>query len=333
MRHITLLLIALTLVVASTDARTIRGAVLSGADSTAVSGAVCRLMADGKVISGVNTDTRGAFALKTADTSASNLEIAMTVFSSTAVIVPPGSRDIDLGTIYLDEGIMLDGLTVTGNSAVNYMGRTIVYPSTADIKASATSVGLFQKLPLPGLEANPINRNLSVDGGTPMILIDGVPSTMDDVNALKPGDITKIEYSRITPARYADRGVNGLVSITLRRRSDGGQVYVWGRSALNTVFVNANVKASYHQGPSQFTILYSPSWRNYQDVFDNTTESYIGTYCRGNLEQHDRNPFSYHYHPVLLKYDYTPTARTLFTVTFNATPNYNKSRSFAHTVD
>ncbi|MDE6649366.1 MAG: hypothetical protein K2K45_05505, partial [Muribaculaceae bacterium] len=49
-----------------------------------------------------------------------------------------------------------------------------------------------------------------------------------------------------------------------------------GRSALNTAFVDANINASYHQGASQFTLIYTPSWRNYQNVYDNITESFIG---------------------------------------------------------
>jgi NAD(P)H-hydrate repair Nnr-like enzyme with NAD(P)H-hydrate dehydratase domain len=81
---------------------------------------------------------------------------------------------------------------------------------------------------------------------------------MSDVNSLKPGDIAKIEYSYITPARYADKGKNGFLSITLKEREDGGQVYLWGRSAVNTAFLDANLQASYHQGPSQFTLQYSP---------------------------------------------------------------------------
>ncbi|MDE6786388.1 MAG: outer membrane beta-barrel family protein, partial [Muribaculaceae bacterium] len=191
----------------------------------------------------------------------------------------------------------------------------------------------FQKLPLAGLEANQIKRSLSVDGGTPFILINGVPSTMEDFNALQPKDIAKIEFSRITPARYADRGNTGFLNITLKKRSDGGQVYIWGRSAVNTAFVDGNVRSSYHQGPSQFTLSYNPSWRNYKQVFDNSTESYIGNDFEVDLEEHDRNPFYYHYHNMSLKYDYSPNINTLFSAKFIISPLYRESRSLANTID
>ena len=158
-----------------------------------------------------------------------------------------GGDDINLGKIYLNEGKLLQEVVVSGDRMVESKGRTIIYPSIADVKASSTSLSLFLKLPLAGLDANPINRTLSVDGGTPMILINGVPSSMDDVNSIQAKEIEKIEYSRITPARYADQGKRGMISITLKKRNDGGSVYLWGRSATATAFMDGNFRASYHQ--------------------------------------------------------------------------------------
>lgn len=306
---------------------------MSSNDSTAVAGATCRIISEGKLITGVAADAVGAFLLETNLKTSLNLEVSMTGYSSTDVIIDAGSKNVNIGTIYLDQGVTLDDVTVTGNQVVHSKGRTIVYPSSSDVRASSTSVSLFQKLPLPGLQANPINRTLSVDGGSPVILINGVPSTMDDVNALQPKDIEKIEYSRFIPARYADSGKSGYVSIILKKRNDGGQFYAWGRSAVNTAFVDGNVRASYHQGPSQLTLLYNPSWRNYQQVYDDVTESLIGDDFKINLEEHDRNPFNYQYHAIRLKYDFSPSAKTLFSATFSVTPNTNKRRTIAHTID
>lgn len=333
MKHCITILILLISPLMAINARTIQGHVLSSNDSTVVAGATCRLISEGKLITGVAADAVGAFLLETNLKTSLNLEVSMTGYSSTDVIIDAGSKNVNIGTIYLDQGVTLDEVTVTGNQVVHSKGRTIVYPSSSDVRASSTSVSLFQKLPLPGLQANPINRTLSVDGGSPVILINGVPSTMDDVNALQPKDIEKIEYSRFIPTRYADSGKSGYVSIILKKRNDGGQFYAWGRSAVNTAFVDGNVRASYHQGPSQFTLLYNPSWRNYQQVYDDVTESLIGDDFKINLEEHDRNPFNYQYHAIRLKYDFSPSAKTLFSATFSVTPNTNKRRTIAHTID
>ena len=332
MTRLTILIAAIFFYCAAMSARTIQGEIRTDKDSTIIAGASCRLMSGSRLINGVTSNDKGIFDISTDVKSRLILEISMTGFNTTEIVIESGNN-INVGTVYLSEGITLNELQVSANSMVDSKGRTIIFPSGADVRASSTAISLFQKLPLAGLEANPINRSLSVDGGTPVILINGVPSDIDDFNALQPKDIAKIEFSRITPARYADRGNSGFLNITLKKRNDGGKVYIWGRSAVNTAFTDGNIRVSYHQGPSQFTLSYNPSWRNYQQVFDNTTESYIGDDFQVNLEEHDRNPFNYHYHNIGLKYDYSPDVNTLFSATFRMTPGYNKSRSLANTTD
>lgn len=332
-RHLLLFITTILLSSVQLSARTISGTVFSDADSTALTGASCRLLAGEKLLAGIMTGEMGAFRLETDEKSSLTLEISLTGYNPTEILIENGTKNIGLGTIFLNEGHALAGVTVTANAMADAKGRTIIYPSAADIKASATTLGLIQKLPLAGLDANPVNRSISVDGGSPMILINGVPATMDDLNALQPKDIDKIEFSRISPARYADRGTNGLISITLKKRSDGGQIYTWIRSALNTTFFDANLQASYHQGPSQFTLSYVPSWRNYQKVYDNVSQAYIGDDFRVDLTQNDRNPFNYAYHQMRLKYDFQPSEKTLFSATFRAMPMNSKHRVIGRTDD
>lgn len=314
------------------SARTISGVVYSDNDSTSVVGASCRLFSGDNFIGGTATDGRGAFELDTDIKSKLRLVVSMTGFN-TAEIMIDKSGDVKVGDVYITEGVALDEVTVTAGQMTESRGRTILFPSASDVKASSTAISLFQKLPLAGLQANPVNRTLTVDGGTPVILINGVPSTIDDFNALQPKDIARIEFSRMTPARYADSGKSGFLNITLKERNDGGQIYAWGRSAVNTAFVDANIRASYHQGPSQFSLIYVPSWRNYQKVYDNTTESYIGDDFRVDIENHDRNPFNYTYHNMRLKYDFTRDVNTLFSATFSVTPSNSRRRVIARSHD
>ncbi len=322
-----LLIFIITLVCsASASARTLVGLVYSDSTNTVVADAVCILYEGDKELSRTATGEDGIFRLQTDSEAALAVEIDKPGFSGTVVVVEAGSKNQDLGYIALSEASTLDELEVKGTEVVHSKGRTIVYPSEADLKASSTTLSLLQKLPLAGLFADPINRSLTVRNGAPMILINGIPATMSDVNSLKPGDIAKIEYSYITPARYADKGKNGFLSITLKEREDGGQMYLWGRSAVNTAFLDANLQASYHQGPSQFTLQYSPSWRNYQDAYDYSSMQYIGDDFKVDIEQHDRNPFNYHMHGVSLKYDFAPSERTVFSARFSATPTSSSNR-------
>ncbi|MDE6097510.1 MAG: outer membrane beta-barrel family protein [Muribaculaceae bacterium] len=149
---------------------------------------------------------------------------------------------------------------------------------------------------------------------------------MDQFNAINPEDITKIEYSYITPQRYVDKGYKGMISVTLKKRQDGGQVYLWARSAVNATFIDGLIQTSYHKGASQFSVIYNPSWRNDQDAYDNIYGTYTGHDYELKIEQHDRSPFNYHTHALRLDYSFVPGDRTLFSVRFAAVPTLSKMR-------
>lgn len=329
----TLALLILGLAVQSASARVVRGRVFSAVDTAVVVGADCRLMSGDRQVNSWRSNADGTFAVASGDKGTLRLEVGMHGFSTTEILIKSGSDDVNLGPVFLEKIVVLKELSVTADQVVYSKGRIIIYPSSSEVKASSTSIELFQKLPMAGLTVNTIHRTLSVDGGSPYILINGRPASMNEVNTLAPKDIEKIEFSRFTPARYADKGGNGFIDITLKKRDDGGNVYAYARSAVNTAFVDGNIRGSYHQGPSQFSLFYNPSWRNYQSVYDFKTESYISPDFRVNLRSHDRAPFNYLTNQMQLKYDYSPSLNTLFSATFYATPNSNSNRRLAHTAD
>jgi hypothetical protein len=316
------------------SARNISGNVFAESDSTAVIGALCELKANSTVIAKAVTDNNGSFTIDIDNKTAADLVVSMTGYSNTEIYIPDGSKNISLGALYLSNSVQLKELTVNAQQVMQGKeGRTIVIPSSSDVKASSTALSLFDKLPLPGLYADKMSLKVSVDGGTPVILIDGVPSTNDDLNSLQPKDIERVEYSRIAPARYADKGNSGYINIILKERNDGGSVYAWLRGCPTTCFFDARLSASYHQGPSQFSLSYVPSWRNYHDVYDNSKESFIGNDFVEEQEMHDRNPFNYFTNQLRAKYNYRPNKATLFSATFNMYTGSNYNRRYGTSID
>jgi hypothetical protein len=136
----------------SISARDIRGLVLADNDSSAVVGALCELKVNSSVVAKAVTDNDGSFAIDDNSKANANLVVSMTGYSNTEIFIPAGSKNIDLGTIYINNNVTLDELTVTAQQVMQGKeGRTIVIPSNADVKASSTALSLFDKLPLPGL--------------------------------------------------------------------------------------------------------------------------------------------------------------------------------------
>ncbi|MCH5242690.1 MAG: outer membrane beta-barrel protein [Muribaculaceae bacterium] len=311
----------------------VTGKIFSISNSKGLSNVQCDLLCNDNIISSIKTGTKGEFSFIINFKDNFVLKFSSNEYNTSEIYIENKSKNINLGKIYLSKSHNLNEIIINGNLIHLSNGNILIYPSKSDINTSTNAISLFQKLPLAGLESNPVRQTLTVDAGSPMILINGIPSTMEDLQGLLAKDIKKIEFSRVTPARYADQGYSGFLNITLKERTDGGTVYLWGRSALNTAFMDGNFNFSYHQGPSQITIGYSPSWRNYHDVFDNTWESLIAPDFKVELDDHDNNPFNYHYHNLLFKYDFFPNTRTLFSATLRARPNFNNSKSYGDVID
>ncbi len=317
--RISLLLLLLIAVAPNSFAEfKISGKILSENDSTPIAGALCKLIADGEELRSVASAEDGLFSIESDVHKALLLNISASGFADYDISLAGLKKNTDLGSIYLSLPVALQELVVTTERRTESKGKTIVFPSSKDVKASSDALTLLNKLQLDGLQINPINRSMSVFGNKVVILINGIPSSQDDVNALNPKDILKVEYSRYVPARYADSGAGGLINITLKERADGGSVYIWGRGCPTTGFVDGNIRGSYHQGPSQFTLSYNPTWRSYNKVYDHSESTLIGNDFKVDLSQDAVSPFYYLGNPINIRYVYRPKESFIFSATFNA---------------
>lgn len=148
MKRLTIfLLICLSLAVATASARVIKGQVISAYDTTVVEGADCRLMSGDRQVNYWRSNDDGTFAVASDDEGTLRLEIEKERFSTTEILIKGGSDDVNLGPVFLEKGVELNEVTVTTNQVSHSKGRTIVYPSASEVKASSTSIELFQKLP------------------------------------------------------------------------------------------------------------------------------------------------------------------------------------------
>ena len=154
----TLVLLILSLAIQSASARVVKGRVFSSADTTVVVGADCRLMSGDRMVNSWRSNADGSFAVASGDKGSLRLEVEKHGFSTTEILIKGGSDDVDLGPVFLEKSVELKEVSVTANQVVYTKGRTIVYPSVSEVKASSTSIELFQKLPLAGLTVNPIFR-------------------------------------------------------------------------------------------------------------------------------------------------------------------------------
>lgn len=92
MKRLTTSLFLLSVSILSMQARTIQGVVLSSNDSTAVAGANCKLTTGDKFLTASSTGENGRFILETDVRTPLNLDISMTGYATSQIIIEQGGR-------------------------------------------------------------------------------------------------------------------------------------------------------------------------------------------------------------------------------------------------
>jgi len=219
----------------------------------------------------------------------------------------------DLGVILMAKSVeQLDAVTVKAQRTVEKCGNFLVVPDPQDVAASGKGIDLLSKQQLPGLKVDRALRTITIDGGTPILKINGKEVSIQRVTNLNPQNIKRIEYSNTPGSRYLDRGAAGVINIVLKEADDGGSVELDAEGAFTTWFLNGYANASYHKGRSEFLLEYSGSYRNYSKNPSSDTETFTDDQRTVQRTYETNVPFSYDMHDIDLEYTFQQNDSTMF---------------------
>lgn len=224
----------------------------------------------------------------------------------------------DLGTLVMDKDIeQLEGVTVKAQRTVGKSGNFMVVPDPLDVSSSAKGIDLLSKQQLPGLKVDKALKTITIDGGTPILKINGKPVSLQRVTNLNPQSIKRIEYSNTPGARYLDRNATGEINIVLKEAEDGGSVELDIEGAFTTWFLNGYANASYHKGHSEFLLEYSGSYRNYHKNPSSDTETFTSGQRTVQRTYETNVPFWYEMHDINLEYTFQKNDSTMFSASLS----------------
>ena len=220
---------------------------------------------------------------------------------------------------------LLKGVTVEAAKVVEKVDRQIIFPTKEQVKTASNGYDLLDNLSLPTIIVNRAERKvLSLKGGDVQIRINDVKASMQDVLALQPDEVTKVEFINVPGLKYGDSNLDAVINYQVRRRYAG---YVGGVSTMQGTkagFNNSDGYFKYNVKKSEFSINYSFSYRS---VEERSYES-LGTYHLPTGETLHRNylgydsPFLYTTNNVQLGYNLSEPDKYTLNVRLNFY-NYN----------
>lgn len=215
---------------------------------------------------------------------------------------------------------LLKGVTVEAARVVEKVDRQIIFPTKEQVKTASNGYDLLDNLSLPTIIVNRAERKvLSLKGGDVQIRINNVKASMQDVLALQPDEVTKVEFINVPGLKYGDSNLDAVINYQVRRRYAG---YVAGVSTMQGTkagFNNSDGYFKYNVKKSEFSINYSFSYRS---VEERSYES-LGTYHLPTGETLHRNylgydsPFLYTTNNVQLGYNLSEPDKYTLNVRLN----------------
>ncbi len=221
------------------------------------------------------SDDKGLFALDCGKNEGKNtvLRISCVGYKNIDVALDGETENVQLGTISLaKDSYGLKEVTVTA-SAKQQVDRTIHFPS-ATLKANAANgYELVNKMMLPGVKVNLVDKSVSMlDKQTVLLYINDKPASQSDMTVLRPADIIKVEFVDAPGPEYGfDSNVGGVIKFFVKRHDSGYAIGVQTGNAVTTLNGQNYVYAKYYKGMSEFTLTANNS---YSQVHRRNTSEY-----------------------------------------------------------
>lgn len=171
------------------------------------------------------SDDKGVFECRLAD-GTYKMVVGFTGYTPDTLSVTVAGKAIDLGSIYITEGLAIGAVQVLGQLVTSDIDK-MSYNTAADPETPAlTALEMMRKVPMLTVDGE---DNLQLKGQSDYkILVNGKPSTMmtknykDVLKSMPASSIVRIEVITNPPAKYDAEGVGGLINIITNRKAVDG---------------------------------------------------------------------------------------------------------------
>ncbi len=280
--------------------------------------------ADSVFITGTTTDGKGRFMLDKVKAGDYLLAVSSLGYETQYIALDGFNKSIDLKEILMeDAAVSLDGVTVSASNTSSRSDRKLIFPSDRQVKASTNGMDLLQQLMLPKITVNPMSNEIKVPGnGEVQLRINGVKVELDEIKALLPTDIIRIEFHDNPGLRY--RNAEVVLDYIVRRPETGGNFSVDMSQGVNALWGEHRVSGKINHKKSEFGASYRIGPRDFYGMSRDNEEIFHladGTVLH-RKETGDPSHASMFMHNLNLNYSVQDPEKYLFNATFRYWNNH-----------
>lgn len=231
----------------------------------------------------------------------------------------------------VDKTITLDELTVKSAKVVNKADGMLIYLTETQKQASNNGYSILEKLTLANLRIDNISHTVTAidNRGSVQLRVNGIVVGKQEMLALNPKDIAKIDFINNPGVRYGE-SIAYVIDIVTRRSESGYTIGTDVTSALTTLQGDGSVYGKWNRGKSEWSLSYDVS--GYKTKGEKSKQLAEYTLTDGRIYTIERNDVESLRkaiaHNTKLTYNWSDSTATVFQTSlsgaFNNTPdNYN----------
>lgn len=231
----------------------------------------------------------------------------------------------------VDKTITFDEVTVKSAKVVNKSDGMIIYPTETQKQASNNGYSILEKLTLANLRIDNISHTVTAidTRGSVQLRVNGIVVGKQEMLALNPKDIAKIDFINNPGVRYGE-SIAYVIDIVTRRSESGYTIGTDVTSALTTLQGDGSVYGKWNRGKSEWSLSYDVS--GYKTKGEKSKQLAEYTLTDGSIYTIERNDVESLRkaiaHNTKLTYNWSDSTATVFQTSlsgaFNNTPdNYN----------
>jgi hypothetical protein len=199
----------------------------------------------------------------------------------------------------------LEEITVQSNAVIQKVDKQVLLPTAEVKKASANGISLLKNMALPRIVVSSVDNSVTtLSGDGVQLRINGVLSTKEEVTALSPKDIIRIDYYDEPGVRFGN--VASVIDYIVKKRESGGNVMLDAMNSVNLPgWGEYMFSGKIHSGKSSFSLLTSYAPRDVMWRRNNNEEYYFSS---GKIENNEiGEPTRYKVDPINLALTYNWT--------------------------
>lgn len=236
---------------------------------------------DSAMMASAATDASGSFTIiikgKSSSKSTHQLIVSYLGYKPEIIQLNNTLQTIDLGKIFLTPKTKeLNEVTIKGARTIIKTDRQIIFPQRQMIENSTNGYDLLKRMMLAGLKIDVVQQSIEKsNGGNVALYINDKKATTQDVVALLPDEVLRVEYIDVPGVQYANDNVETVINFIVKRRSSGLVAGLFTTNAVtigngrNMCYVKLNNKLS------EFGFTYSVNYGATKGRLIDQTDRYI----------------------------------------------------------